>query len=75
VVVDEEIPKAEQTPVQTEEVNWVPRSDVRVAGTPKREIQVEINARTQDSAVIDCSGATSGHRVVLSIIVNRYWNP
>ena len=74
-MVDGEIPRVEHTPAQTEEVNCVPRSEVRVADTPKREIQVEINARTQDSADIDCNGVTSGHLDVLSIMVRRYVKP
>ena len=32
-------------------MNWLPLSEVRVSGTPILEIQVEINALTQDSAV------------------------
>jgi hypothetical protein len=58
-----------------EEVNWLPLSEVRVSGTPNLEIQVEINARTQDSAVIEDNGTTSGHLVLLSIIVSRYEKP
>ena len=74
-MVDGEIPRVEHTPAHMEEVNCVPRSEVRIAGTPKREIQVEIKAQTQDSAEIDCNGATSGHLDVLSIIVRRYMKP
>jgi hypothetical protein len=58
-----------------EEVNWLPLSEVRVSGTPNLEIQVEINARTQDSAEIEDNGTTSGHLVLLSIIVSRYEKP
>ena len=52
-----------------EDVNWAPRSEVIRAGTPKREIQAEIKARAQDSAVIEVNGVASGQRVVWSIIV------
>jgi hypothetical protein len=70
-VVEAEIPRIEQTPVQIEDVNWEPLSDVITAGTPNLEIQVEIRARAQDSAVMEVKGTASGHLVVLSIMVNR----
>ena len=53
-----------------EDVNWAPQSEVKRAGTPKREIQVEIKAFAQDSADMEVNGAASGQRVVWSIIVN-----
>jgi len=58
-----------------EEMNWLPLSEVRVSGTPNLETQVEIYALTQDSAVIEDKGTTSGHLVLLSIIVSRYEKP
>jgi hypothetical protein len=70
-VVEGEIPRTEQTPFQIEDVNWEPLSDVRTAGTPNLDIQVEMKARTQDSAEIEDNGTTSGHLVVLSIMVRR----
>ena len=69
--VDVEIPRDEQTPAQTEEVNCVPLSEVRTAGTPNLETQVDRKARTQVSAEIELNGATSGHQVVQLIIVRR----
>ena len=66
------IPSSLQTPVQMEDMNWLPLSEVKVSGTPNLETNVEIKARTQDSAVIDDKGITSGHLVLLSIIVSRY---
>ena len=51
----------EQTPVQMEEVNWVPLLELRTAGTLNLEIQVEIKAQTQDSVEIEAKGATSSH--------------
>ena len=69
VVVEGEIPKTEQTPFQIEDVNWEPLSDVRTAGIPNLDIQMK--ARTQDSAEIEDNGTTSGHLVVLSIMVKR----
>jgi len=64
-----EIPRERQTPVQTEEVNCAPLSEVKVEGTPNLEIQVEIKALTQTSVEIDDKGTASGQRVVLSIMV------
>ena len=40
------------------------------AGTPKREIQVEIKAFAQDSADMEVNGVASDQWVVQSIIVN-----
>ena len=34
MVVDREIPREQQTPVQIEEINCVPLSEVRTEGTP-----------------------------------------
>ena len=60
VFVNVEIPREEQTPAQTEEVNCAPLSEVRTAGTPNLETQVDKKARAQDSAEIELNGATSG---------------
>ena len=70
-MVDAEIPREEQTPVQTEEVNCTPLSEARTAGLQNLEIQVDKKGWGQDSAKIELIGATSGHRVVQSIIVRR----
>jgi len=48
---------------------------VRTAGTPNLDTQVEIKARTQDSAEMEDKGTASGHLVVLSIMVRRYEKP
>ena len=71
MVVDEEIPRELQTPVQMEELNCVPRSYVRTGGTPNFASQEKRHALTQDSAMMELNGATSGQRVVLSIMVRR----
>ena len=55
-----------------EDMNWLPLYKVKVSETPNLETHVELKARTQDSAVIDDKGTTSGHLVLLSIIVSRY---
>ena len=49
--MDREIPRKQQTPVQTEEVNWAPLLDLRTEGTPNLATQEERNALTQVSAV------------------------
>ena len=48
VVVDVEIPREEQTPAQTEDVNCAPLSEVRTAGTPNLDTQVDKKAQAQD---------------------------
>jgi len=58
-----------------EETNWLPLSEVRVAGTPNLATQAAMKARTQDSAVIEDKGTTSGHLVLLSIMVSKYEYP
>ena len=52
-----------------EDVNWALRSEVKRARMPKHEIQVEIKAPAQDSAVMEVNGVASGQHVVRSIIV------
>jgi len=42
--VEAEIPKTEQTPVQIEDVNWQPLSNVRTAETPNLDTQAEMKA-------------------------------
>ena len=61
----------EQTSDQMEDVNWAPRSEVRIDGTANLETQVEIKAQVQDSEVMEDSGTASGHLEILSIIVRR----
>ena len=49
VVVEWEIFNVSQTLAQKEDVNWAPRSEVKRTGMAKREIQVEIQARVENS--------------------------
>ena len=65
----------EQTSDQIEEVNWAPLSEVMRAGTPNLEIQVEMKACAQDSAVMEDRGMAYGHLEVLSIMVGIYEYP
>ena len=55
--------------LRTEDVNCAPLLEVKVAGMPNLDIQVEIKALTQVSVEIEDKGTASGQRVVLSIIV------
>jgi hypothetical protein len=48
------------TAAHTEEVNWVPRSEVITSGTPKRDIQPCKRARAQAEAVIEDRGNAYG---------------
>ena len=50
------MPRVEQSWDQMAEVNWAPRSEVKVAGTPKREIQPWKRAEAQLEAVMSASG-------------------
>ena len=61
----------EQTSDQTEDVNCAPGLEVRRAGTPNLETQVEIKAQAQALEVMEDSGTASNHLKVLSIIVRR----
>ena len=70
-----EIPRTEQTCYQTEEVNCAPWSEVRRAGMPNPETQVEIKAIAQVSNVMEDSGIASDFLKVLLIIVSRELYP
>jgi hypothetical protein len=63
--------RSEQREDHREEVNCGPRSEVIIAGRPKREIQVVRRAAAQSAAVVEESGTTSGHLVVRSMMVKR----
>ena len=60
-----------QRPDHRADVNLAPLSDVMVAGTPNREIQLAKMALAQSATVMDERGMASGHLDVLSIIVKR----
>ena len=54
---------------QSKDVNWAPRSDVRLVGTPKRATQPRISALAHVAAVMSGTGMASGHLDHLSTIV------
>ena len=54
---------------QREEVNWAPRSEVRLVGMPNLAIHPRMRAFAQDAAEMSASGTASGHRDQLSTIV------
>ena len=56
---------------QMAEVNWAPRSDVSVSGTPNLEIHPQIRASAQDVVDVHFRGIASAQRVDLSIMVKR----
>ena len=60
------------TASQSDEVKFVPLSEVMTSGRPNMEIQ-ETRALMHDSAVASLMGIASGHLVVLSMIVNKYF--
>ena len=54
-----------------EDVNWAPWSEVKRAGRPKPEIQVEIKAGGKDSAVMEVNGVAFRPK---GCVVNHRWN-
>jgi hypothetical protein len=60
-----------ERPAHRADMNWVPLSDVMVAGTPNRDTQPAKRALAQLAAVMDERGMASSHLEVRSIIVNR----
>ena len=69
-MVEREIFNVSQTLAQIEDVNLATWSEVKRAGTPKHEIQLEIKACAQDSADMEVNGVASGQRYVRPIIIN-----
>ena len=63
--------KIRQSSLKSEEVNFRPRSDVIVNGTPNMELQPETIARAI-SEEMSQSGMTAGHRINLSMTVKQY---
>ena len=57
--------------LQVEEVNWVPLSVVTVCRVPNLATQFARKASAQTSAVMDLTGTTSAHRVLLLMMVSR----
>ncbi len=57
---------------QTADVNWVPRSEVMTAGTPKRLTQPATKASAIVAASMFLTGIASTHLVDLSMMVKRY---
>ena len=60
---------------QISEVNCAPLSDVIIAGTPKRGIQLKNSASVQSLVLVAERGIASNHLVDLSMIVNRCVKP
>ena len=56
---------------QMAEVNWAPRSDASVSGTPNLEIHPLIMASAQEVVDVHFSRIASAHRVDLSTMVKR----
>jgi hypothetical protein len=59
----------------TEEVNWLPLSEVICCGTPNLATQLLTKAEAQDSAEVERSGIASAHLVDLSRIVSKCVSP
>ena len=54
---------------QSAEVNWAPRSDVRLEGTPNLAIQPLMSASAHVAAEMSLTGIASGHLDQRSTIV------
>jgi hypothetical protein len=65
------MPRWEQRLAHKEEVNWAPRSDVRVAGTLNRVTHPMKRAVETVAADVEERGNASGQRVVRSTTVSR----
>ncbi len=68
-------PNNPQRADHTADVNWAPRSEVMVSGTPKRETQTSHRAFAQEEADVPANGTASAQREVLSMIVKIYVLP
>ena len=58
-----------------DEVNWLPLSDVMMAGMPNLAIQLLMRASTQVSVSMVAKGIASNHLLDRSMMVNRYRKP
>ena len=75
MVGERQMPNKLQSEDQREDMNWEPRSEVMVVGTPNLEIHPENKAWAQLAAEMAERGIASGQRVVRSITVRRYLKP
>ena len=57
------------------DMNWAPRSEFILAGTPNLEIQPEMRALAQSDTEMEDRGTDSGKPKVLLRMVNRKVNP
>jgi len=68
-------PSCWQVSAQIDDVNWLPLSEVMMAGMPNRAIQLLMRASTQVSVSMEVKGMASSHLLDRSMIVNRYRKP
>ena len=64
-----------QVEAQMEEVNWLPWSEVMLAGMPNLATQLLMRASTQVSVSLEVKGMASSHLLERSMMVNRYRKP
>jgi hypothetical protein len=69
------IPSRFQRPAHVAEVNYVPQSEVTVAGVPKCATQPDTKFSAQVAASMFFRGMAYTHLVALSMIVIRYMCP
>ena len=68
-------PSCWQVAAQMDEVNWLPRSEVMMAGMPNLAIQLLIRASMQVSVSMEVMGMASSDLLDRSMMVKRYWKP
>ena len=65
-------PSCWQVEAQTEEVNWLPLSEVMLAGMLNLATQLLMRASTQESVSMEVKGMASSHLLDRSMMVNMY---
>ena len=63
------MPSLKQSCCHVADENWMPLSEVRVAGTPNLATQEDMKAAAHVFAVISFNGTASNHLMVLSMMV------
>ena len=68
-------PSCLQSLLQMDEVNWLPLSEVMMAGMPNLAIQLLMRASTQVSVSMEVKGMASSHLLDRSMMMKRYRKP
>ena len=68
-------PSCWQVEAQMDEVNWLPLSEVMMAGMPNLAIQLLMRASIQVLVSMEVKGMASSHLLDRSLMVSRYRKP